>query len=315
MRKKIMKYNDLLLDEAEGVDSFLTKVERGRSYFKTGFDDFNERLGGLMPGGLHVIQGRASVGKTTFCKQLADQVHEINPELPVFFFALVDSLETIRAMTFSRLTHDATPMKPIENRLIRRGGNALKKEEHEMLQVIVPRVKKLYGKDYFLVAGKPDTDVVAIRERVLKKLEQIGRPTALVVVDYLQILPAPKGEGLMHLTDRIDYNLHELQCLARDMDGPVILVSSTTEEDMKDPEKRDEREPTKVKGSADILYTPRVVFELAEAEKEEDYLAMQLYVLKNSEGEMDFPICFRYYPWFSKFEEDMRLRESVRVKP
>lgn len=306
---KFFVTEDVWEDEGDQVVSFLDETRQGGPRFiETGFKTFDRELDGLMAGGLHVIQGSSSIGKTTFCKQMADQVKMINPDLPIFFFSLEDSLRTIRSMTFSRLSHGSE--KSIENRLIRKGGESLHPEDMPLLLKMLPQVKDIYGKDYYLVAGEPDLNVWTIRERVEKKLDRIGKQTALVVVDYLQILPGPKGERLNSLMDRIDFNLHELQCFARDINGPVIVTSSTTKEkeDAKTTQKWEWDKPGGLiaeKGSVNILHTPRRLFELVEGVLLQggESREVKLRVLKNSEGPNGFDIEFHYFFRFSKFEE------------
>ncbi len=300
---------DTWQDESELLSDFWKETERGISYIKTGFSALDKHLDGLIPGALHVIQASSSVGKTTFCKQLADQIHVENPDLPIFFFALEDSLRAVRSMTLSRLTHDLAESEhgAIENRLIRKGGDSLSSHQLEYLkETIGPKAKEIYGEDYLLIAGEPDINVEKIRDKVKQRLAMIQKSSAVVIVDYLQILPTPKSERLSSLMDRIDFNLHELQCLARDINGPVILTSSTTKEDIKE-EKAKTPGLVKGKGSVNILFTPRMLFELIEKNREKDFVEVELYVLKHSEGEKGFELPFRYYPKYSKFEEQEEM--------
>ena len=284
-------------DEGDLIDIFLQDLRREKPSVKTGFKGLDEKIDGLIPGGLHVIQGSSSIGKTTFCKQLADQIHLEYPAMPIFFFALEDSLRTVRAMTFSRLSK-------IENKKIRKGGEHLTEAEHNKLKETAAEVKEIYGRDYHLVAGESDINVRTIKDRVKDKLTRTGKTTALVIVDYLQILPTPKEERLGSLMDRIDFNLHELQCLARDIDGPVILTSSTTKKDVEDTGKDRTPGQTKGKGSVNILYTPRMLLELLETDTSEArHRKVELHVLKNSEGIRDVSQSFKYYPQYSVFDE------------
>jgi KaiC/GvpD/RAD55 family RecA-like ATPase len=303
LRKFIRK--DTWQDEGELLDDFWKETVRGTSYIKTGFSEFDKRLDGLIPGALHVIQASSSVGKTTFCKQLADQIHVKAPDLPIFFFALEDSLRTVRSMTLSRLTHDLSGSKDwkIENRLIRKGGDSLSHHQLDYLKkTIGPKAKEIYGEDYLLIAGEPDINVEKIRDKVKHRLAMIQKSSAVVIVDYLQILPAPKSKRFSSLMERVDFNLHEFQCLARDINGPVILTSSTTKGDIKGD---GAKTPGLVKEnvSANVFFIPRMLFELIETNREDKYVDVELHVLKHSEGEKGFGIPFRYYPKYSKFEE------------
>jgi len=308
--------DDTWEDEADLIGAFLMDARKGTPFIKTGFRVIDNKIKGLLPGGLHVIQGGSSIGKTTFCKQLADQVKVENPDLPIFFFSLEDSLRTVRAMSFSRISHKEGD--PVENRCIRMGGDELTEANHKTLRTISPLVKKAFGRNYHVVAGEPDINVLTIRKRVEKKLSRIGKSSAMVIVDYLQILPTPKDARLSSLMERVDFNLHELQCLARDIDGPVILTVSTTKEDIKAGEKGKAPGQVKGKGSANILYTPRMLFELidmgpAEANKPENIdpfvRTATLHVLKNSEGPKDISFNFTYHAKYSRFVEHLTLGE------
>tara|TARA_B100002003_G_scaffold153445_1_gene142228 strand:+ start:3494 stop:4054 length:561 start_codon:yes stop_codon:yes gene_type:complete len=71
---------DTWQDEGELLSNFWNETELGTSYIKTDFSALDNHLDGLIPGVLHVIQASSSVGKTTFCKQLADQIRGENPD-------------------------------------------------------------------------------------------------------------------------------------------------------------------------------------------------------------------------------------------
>ena len=262
----------------------------------------------------NLIQGSSSIGKTTFCKQLADQVKENNPDLPVFFFTLEDSLRKMRAMSLSRLTFEIDHNNRIENRLIWKGGKYLSDDQIKTLRAVASELKKRYSNHYYLVASEPHINVKVIRDRVERKLTRIKKNTALIIVDYLQILPTPQNEKLSSLTEKIDFNLYELQCMARDLNGPVVLTSSTTKEDAKETDKKLRQGLFQGKGAFNILFIPRILIELlegAQGDITKEFRNVELYVVKHSEGErfIDKPLLiFKYFYKYSIFKEPMAIK-------
>ena len=79
-------------------------------------------------------------------------------------------------------------------------------------------------------AGRTDT-IKTIRSVALAaKHKAGGDKPVLIVLDYLQILPPPEGEGLEGVQDKVDRNMSELRRLSRDLKSPVLVISSEDRE-------------------------------------------------------------------------------------
>ena len=79
----------------------------------TGFSHLSRILDGILPG-LYLLIGPPGVGKTSFAKQLLDQVAKHNT-VPGVFFTFAERKKELRIKTLARLSG-------LENREIRRGG-------------------------------------------------------------------------------------------------------------------------------------------------------------------------------------------------
>jgi replicative DNA helicase len=302
--------DSFLQDRAETLNSYLIETRKGVDFIKTGFEELDRRIQGLNPRGLNTIFGSSSVGKTTFCKQLSDQVHEKYPDLPVFLFSSEDGPRVLDTMTLARLSYKMYSEKkvklPMENLRLFIGGKSFKTKKYDkFLKRLLHEAEKLYGKHYYQISGQMKMDVHTIRSIVECQLDLIKKDTALVVTDYLQVLGDPKGMKNKSLLDRIDYNVTFLQKMADEMNISVVLTSSITKDAM---ERAKEKKPgiTKVRGSANIVYSSRISIEILEEDhdEKENLRHLNFYIHKNSQGPKDISIPFKYHYKYSLFEED-----------
>jgi len=180
------------------------------------------------------------------------------------------------------------------------------KKTFEDIRTIAKTAKPLFGKAYYLIGGESNIDVQIIGEKVKRQLKILNKHSALVIVDYLQILGTPKRERLTSLMDKVDYNLHELQLLATDIEGPIVVTSSTTKGAIEQTRKTGTPGETKGKGSVNILFSCRMLFELIEGAEDDKAKIrdVELHVVKNSEGQKNFSIPMKYDYRYSTFKED-----------
>ena len=135
-----------------------------------------------------------------------------------------------------------------------------------------------------------------------------GDKPVLLVLDYLQIIPAGKGAPDA-LRERIDANLSELRRLSRDIKSPVLVVSSQNREGYKKNEK-----PTlaALKESGGIEYSADVVICLWRDKAESEALTarfgrktdrIEAHVLKNRNGE-PAKVLLAFTKPFAEFADD-----------
>src|SRR5215467_7949759 len=107
-----------LRSEGEELHELLDELQRNQtikeiSGWDTGFANLNRALDGMLPG-LYLLIGPPGCGKTSFAKQLFDQVAMQN-SVPGIFFSFAEQKKELRIRTLSRLSG-------VENRELRRGS-------------------------------------------------------------------------------------------------------------------------------------------------------------------------------------------------
>jgi replicative DNA helicase len=284
---------------AEGfLDTLGARRADGRDFLglDCGFRHLNEVLNGL-PDGVIILAGAPSCGKTTLAKQIADHVAEVE-KVPVLFYSFEQSAEELRIKSLSRLSS-------VNSRHIWKGraGNL------EWKKVEAAAGEYLQGTGPYLTiieAGRKDT-VEAIRAAAIMAQRKAGGGRVLLVLDYLQIIPAGK-EAPDAIREKIDANLSELRRLSRDLKSPVLVVSSQNREAYKE-----NKPPTlaALKESGGIEYSADAVICLWRDKEESERLTekykrltvrVEAHVLKNRNGELS-KIKLDFTPEWSLFTE------------
>ena len=280
------------------------------SEIKTGFSRFDQLAGGLYPA-LYVVGAISSLGKTTFIHQMADQL-AANGKHVLFF-----SLEMSRLELATKSIARRTALKDFDNAMtslkIRRGykSNVLVQAAAEYCAAVEDRLN--------IIEGGFETTVQYIREYA-RQYAETHSTSPVIIVDYLQILQgAQKGT----LREAVDFNVVELKRLSRDLNTPVIVISSVNRSNYLLP-----IDFESFKESGGIEYTADVVLglqlacldtdpvfdnegkdiakkrECVKKAKAENPRKVKLVCLKNRYGGPDWTIDYRYYPRFDLFEEE-----------
>jgi len=272
--------------EAIAAEGFLDALDArradGRDFLglDCGFRHLNHVLNGL-PDGVIILAGAPSCGKTTLAKQIADTVAEVE-KVPVLFYSFEQSAEELRIKSLARLSS-------VDSRRIWKGRAG----DTEWVEVEKAAEDYRQGPGPYLTvieAGRKDT-VEAIRAAALMTQRKAGGKRVLLVLDYLQIIPAGK-DAPDALRERIDANLSELRRLSRDMKSPVLVISSMNREAYKE-----NKPPTMaaLKESGGIEYSADAVICLWRDKDESETLTRDLsmktdrieaHVLKNRNGEL-----------------------------
>ena len=213
------------------LNDFLSAVQKNREgkAISTGFENLDEILdGGLYPG-LYVIGANSSLGKTTLVLQIADNIAKAGRG--VLFFSLEMSRNELIAKILSRMSFEA-------------GGKYLAKTTRGVLmgnytneekQILANAIQALntYGEKLEISEGTGEIGATNIAERVREYMEHNGGEAPVVIIDYLQIL-APYN---IKYTDKqnTDKNILELKRLSRDLQIPVLGISSFNRENYRTP--------------------------------------------------------------------------------
>lgn len=256
-----------LKSEADLTDDFIAYLKHPTRGYKTGFDRMDKIIRGLTPG-LFVIAAPPSAGKTTFCKQLADQVAEEN-KVPVLFFSYEQSADELRVKSLARLAKDAG--SPVTNERIKEGLDAA-----DVAQAAAKY--KVFGKWIRVIEGGRDHTVGRIRllaQRERMKTEK--KP--VIIIDYLQQLPAD-DPSLRDKRGEVDFTVSELRRIARDIDAPIIAISAMSRVEYRRARMSGFKESGGIEYGADIA----AIMTVEDEDKEGSERTVALNIIKNRNG-------------------------------
>lgn len=206
------------------LQQFIQDIEanKGVKGIPTGFKGLDDILDGGLYAGLYIVGAVSSLGKTTYCLQVGDNIASSGTD--VLIFSLEMSRRELISKSLSRLTYkegsgaeDDTGMK---TRQILNGYYT--KKNKETINQAINSYKEFSDRVYITEGlGKITTNV--IRDSVEKHIRTTNR-NPVVILDYIQIL-APT-DPRMSDKQNIDQAVFELKRLSRDFDIPVLVISS-----------------------------------------------------------------------------------------
>ncbi|MCC7451980.1 MAG: AAA family ATPase [Anaerolineae bacterium] len=196
---------------AERGSTILERVQRTKqAALSTGSQALDDVLNGGLQTGLYLLAATPSSGKTTFCMQIADTV-AAQANVPVLFVSYEQGEAELHIKSLSRVGQ-------IDSRDIFRGT-----VNRAKLLAAAERYQPT-GKFVYLVEANHLTTIEEIQAMAAELQQQHHSERVLVVVDYLQSMPALPG--LRDDKQRVDYLVTELRRLARSLNSPVIAISS-----------------------------------------------------------------------------------------
>ncbi|MGN1478463.1 MAG: DnaB-like helicase C-terminal domain-containing protein [Acutalibacteraceae bacterium] len=225
---KALEYNPLQQYLASEVGKTLvnkfTSREDTTKCFPTVFDGINKSLdGGLYPG-FYVVGAVSSLGKTTLCQNIADGLAKDN--IDVLFFTLEMGKEEIVAKSLSCLTkkHGIAP-KTTRDILSRTSG--LSDKDKATLVRTAREYNDTIGNNLYIFEGNGQIGAKVIIAKTLEHARISKRP-CVVFVDYLQILMSDNERA----SDKqnVDKAVFMLKSLSRELDIPVVAISSFNRE-------------------------------------------------------------------------------------
>jgi replicative DNA helicase len=240
------------LDETAAMAEAAFKKDGQVVGVSTGFRDIDHILGGLHRSDLVILAGRPSMGKTALATNIAfnaakahraeerDGARVTVAGAVVGFFSLEMSCEQLSTRIVSEQA-----MIPSER--IRRGE--VSREEFDKFLTVMDELNAL---PLFIDdTGAPT--VVSIRNRARRLKRQHGLD--LIVVDYLQLIDAPKDvEGRVNQVSEIT---RSLKGLAKELDVPVMALSQLSraveQREDKRPQLSDLRDSGSIEQDADVV--------------------------------------------------------------
>lgn len=238
--------NEKYLKEKNNLDSLDNLVQAAENYKKgvrkeiwpTGFAKLDEALDGGFHGSQLLCLGAiSSLGKSTWCLQIATQMAELGKD--VLIFSLEMSRDELNAKTISRYSHMLTL-----DAIRRLNANTDIKTEFTTFEVLKGEVFSDYPETYesfmrsvdkarsvaghiYIHVGNNDVSVDEVAATVRRHILATGNKPA-VFIDYLQILNPSKESTEKRYDVRRSTNddITKLKVLARNEDIPVVVVSA-----------------------------------------------------------------------------------------
>lgn len=296
------------------LDDFLKEISENSSLecIPTGFKQLDlVHDGGLYAESLNIIGAIASIGKTSFVQQMADQIAEAGRD--VLIVSLEMSKKELVSRSLSRLTLLQELGASRRIRMAKSARDIMTGEKYEaysddelmLIQAALKRYEAVADRVY-IVEGSGDIGVDEVRSLVERHIRLTGNRPVLLV-DYLQILSAAVPRG----TERqnVDYSVTGLKRIARDFRIPVICVSAFNRAAYSQSVSlADFRESSTIEYSADVVWALQLegaggeAFNV-DAAKRRDPRSIELVVLKNRNGRTGDTLKFQYYPRYNYFAE------------
>lgn len=293
------------------MNAFRAYIEKQatRPALKTGFLKLDEALDGGLYDGLYVIGAVSSLGKTSFCMQMADQLAKQGRDVLIFSLEMMTwelmarsiSRESFQLDTSARRRMAKTARGVLDGK---RWANYTTQEKAHL--ELAQTSYASYASHLYFREGDHETGLDYIQKEVARHIAETGvKP--VVLIDYLQII-APVD---VHFTDK--QNLDRIVCalkkLSRQYELTIFAISSFNRENYNlEVSMNAFKESGGIDYSADVLLglqargAGRQGFNIDE-EKRKDPRELELKILKNRSAALGAPIPLRYYPAFSCFVE------------
>lgn len=211
--------------EEEAAKSLLEDMKDSRD--RLTFASVDDNLGGLEKalddgltrGALYVLSAPPSAGKTTLIKQLADETARAS-RVPVLFFSYEQGALELRLKSLSRLLNTETTAI-LSGDVQKANPKALEHELETYRREIGPYLR-------VVEAGRKD-DPRSIERITEASMKEAEADTALLIIDYLQLIPARNpltGRDFQGVRERVDHVLSELRRICRRLNVSVFALSS-----------------------------------------------------------------------------------------
>ena len=285
------------------IDDDLSKFQQYKQR-RTGYSNLDSKMS-LYPG-LYVLGAISSLGKTTFCGQMADQLASAGEH--VLYFSLEQTRLELVCKGLSRLMAKTDMNTALTSMDIRRGATS------EALKVARELYASQSAHEYIVECGF-ETNVEAIVETVRDYISRTGSQP-VVMIDYLQIIPPVNDHQTTK--DVVDFNVRALKKLQTDNDLVVIVISSLNRANYLTP-----IDFSSFKESGGIEYTADVIWglqlnvmndelfdkdaklkakrEMVKEAKVANPREIELVCLKNRYGVSSYSCNFKYYARFDYF--------------
>ncbi len=228
---------------AKSVDRIESLHESGSTItgISTGYTKLDDMTSGLQKGDLIVVAGRPSMGKTSFCMNLAE-------------YAAIE--QGMKVAVFSM----EMPGEQLATRLISSIGrvNAGRLRSGQLSDDDWPRISnaiRLLNDANIHVDDSAGLTPIEIRSKARRLAREVGG-LDMIVIDYLQLMQS--SESTENRATEISNMTRSLKMLAKELNLPLIILSQLNRSLENRPDKRpimsDLRESGAIEQDADVIF-------------------------------------------------------------
>lgn len=267
----------------------------------TGLPKLDRQLGGGLYPGLYVIGATTSLGKTALAMQIADRIAADGHSVLYFSLEMGRYELVCRSLTREAFVKYRTAMKEASTGHVINGR--LDTTQQKVIEEVLEAYRDGAGRCISIIEGGFDYNITTIREVVTDYIRLTGNKP-VVFIDYLQVL-RPISDR-MNDKQAVDYNIVECKRLSRDMDAPVVVISSFNRASYQGEAHLGAfKESGSVEFTADVclaLHLPGTPDEQKKA-LEQEPRQLQLVTLKNRRGRINDMTNLQYYPKHNLLDE------------
>lgn len=200
--------------------NFLNEINLNKTTprVSTGFKCIDDTLGGGLYTGLYAIGAEPTVGKTAFLLQIADHLAKNGND--VLFFTLEMSKRELICRSIARELYDPKTRPELANSI----GDVLFGRVPDSSLNKALEAYRGYCNNIYFIEGNFGTTIDTIQRNVRNHVTATGKKP-VVMIDYLQIIQ-PQKDSKSTERQVIDANIIGLKQLSRDLDIPVLVISS-----------------------------------------------------------------------------------------
>lgn len=241
--KNILSMKQIMKDTWDYMTKMYDEKRKGFRGLSSGFSDLDKITGGFHQSELIVLASRPSMGKSSLALNMAYYI-AIELKKAVAIFSLEMSAEQVALRLLSSGAE-------INGQKFRSGVIT----EREWKKAVI-QYNTLSNAPIFVVdtQGLYPVEIRSKARRIQAEQIQAGQELALVIVDYLQLINAPKRENRVQEISEIS---RELKSMARELNVPVLALSQLSraadKREDKRPQLSDLRESGAIEQDADLV--------------------------------------------------------------
>ena len=199
--------------------NFYLERERAAFQIRTGYSELDAKTDGGLTAGLYIVAAGTSLGKTTFCLQMADSIAASGNE--VLYISMEQSKLELVCKSLTRTATELNAETKLTADRIRQSKLSAQEdaEVHQAIGIYKEKVKDRVS----ILEGNFGFNIAQIKQAVIGYIERTGK-RPVVFVDYLQILrPSEKNQTSK---ENMDATITELKTLSRDYKICIVAISS-----------------------------------------------------------------------------------------